>query len=224
MAKPLKKDPVSEAAVHLPDESIYEQMVLPAAPVSPAAPAVSAAAPSAGKALAVKPPAHAVTGAASLKVLPPSEPRKPAKPSALPAWSTPPMRAQKLQLMLGELMANALSNEAGTAVLPFHMSMQDWHELVAIQQAIFTRCGQQYNEWVEGLGQIAADYNQLKAANTVSKYAEQEFNMAAQFQALVSEQLTNWVGLVENIHVDYAYWLSQKREAVLSSSLGAPGQ
>lgn len=220
MAKPLKKDPVAEAAVPVSDESIYEQMVLPVPTVSasPAKPAASARPVAGGsKAIADKPPAHAVTGASTLKVLPPSEPRKPARPSALPTWSTPPLRAQKLGLMLGELTANAMSNEAGTAVLPWHMNMQDWKELMDIQQAILTRCGQQYNEWVEGLSQIAADYNQIKAANTVSKYAEQEFNVGAQFQALVSAQMTNWVGLVENIHVDYAYWLAQKREAVLSS-------
>lgn len=214
MAKPLKKDPVAETAVAVSDESdesIYEQMSVHAKPVIPAEPLGITPA-----AVAAKPPAHAVTGATALKVLPPSVGTPPPKATASPAWPTPPLRAQKLPFMLGELAATALSNEAGSAVLPFHMNMQDWHELVAIQQAILTRCGQQYSEWVEGLQQIAADYNQIRAANTVSKYAEQECNVAAQFQALVSNQWINWVGLVENVHVDYAYWLSQKRAVVLS--------
>lgn len=216
MAKPLKKDPVAEATVAVSDESddesIYEQMSVHAKPVLTGEPLGITPPPK----LAVKPPAHAVTGATALKVLPPSVGSPPAKAQALPAWSTPPLRTQKLHFMVGELAATALGNGAGSAVLPFHVSMQDWNELVAIQQAILTRCGQQYGEWVEGLQQIAADYNQIRAANTVSKYAEQECNVAAQFQALVSNQWINWVGLVENIHVDYAYWLSQKRSAVLS--------
>jgi hypothetical protein len=40
-----------------------------------------------------------------------------------------------------------------------------------------------------------------------------------QCQSLWSSQLSNWVGLVENVQVDYAYWLSQKQAPVLHKSL-----
>lgn len=130
------------------------------------------------------------------------------------------LRAHKLQMLMMQLASTAWNNQVGTLNLPWHMNMQDWQELVAIQQAVLARCEQQYKQWVEGCVEIAQDYSQLRASNTLSKLVDHESNIVTQYQSLLSSQMSNWVGLVENIHVDYAYWLSQKHSPILGKDTG----
>lgn len=127
-------------------------------------------------------------------------------------WTAPVLRAQKMHLLVSQLMARAMSNQAmTTSVLSTRLDPDTWQEMAMIQAAVLKRCQQQHQEWVEGCAQIAQDYNQLKLANTLSKHVEQEYNIVAQFGALLSDQMADWAGLMENIQVDYAYWISQKQ-------------
>ena len=52
--------------------------------------------------------------------------------------------------------------------------------------------------------------DQIKGANTISKLAEREGNIVAQFVQLLGAQGTDLIGLLENIQVDYSYWVHEK--------------
>lgn len=138
---------------------------------------------------------------------------KPATDSvATPIWPAPLLRAQKMHWMLGQLMTTSVGNQVSTAALLPHLwGIDAWHELLAIQQAVLKRCQQQQQDWVDGCAGVAQEYGQLKLANTLSKFIEQEYNVVAQFNALVVKQAASWAGLLENIQVDYAYWIAQKQ-------------
>ena len=162
-------------------------------------------------------PTPAIAAAATtMELLPPtpaaSAPQAMTAPAALPG---PLIRAQKMNMMVGQLMARSLQNQtASAAVLPTQMDADTLREVSMIQQAIFRRVQQQQKEWMAGCQDIMQEYSQLKLANTMSKFVEQEYNIVAQFGALVSSQTASWVGLLENIQVDYAYWISQKQPGV----------
>jgi hypothetical protein len=49
-----------------------------------------------------------------------------------------------------------------------------------------------------------------RGANTMSKLVERESNIGVQFGQLLGAQLTDLVGLQENIEVDYSYWINGK--------------
>jgi hypothetical protein len=137
------------------------------------------------------------------------------KHAAAPIMPAPMMRAQKMGMMMGTLMTRSLNNQAASAtVLPTQMDADTLREVSMIQQAIVKRVQQQQQDWMAGCQGIMQEYSQLKLANTMSKFVEQEYNILAQFGALVSSQTASWVGLMENIQVDYAYWISQKQPGV----------
>lgn len=141
-----------------------------------------------------------------------------------PVWSAPLLRAQKMQMLAGQLVGTSLRNEVGTAtLLPMSLDASLWQELLDIQHAILERVAQQQQNWWDGCKDVYAEYSQLKMANTLSKFVEQEYNVVAQFNALVANQAASWAGLMENIHVDYAYWLTQKHAQVADGAGGGHG-
>lgn len=123
----------------------------------------------------------------------------------------PAVRAQKLHLMLTQLAARGMGQAALMAtVLPLRPDPEAWQELQAIQQAVMKRLQQQQQGWLDGLAALAQGYSQTRQANTLSKYVEQEYNLVAQFGALVADQAAQWMGLLENIQVDCGYWAQQQ--------------
>jgi len=126
---------------------------------------------------------------------------------------SPLARMQKAVLMGTQLAARGIANEAATAaVLPWRMDTDTWRELAAMQQAVWGRLQQQNQAWVRGCTALVQEQQQLKQANTLSKFVEQEYNLLAQTGALVASQCAAFVGLMENVQVDYAYWVSQKTQ------------
>jgi hypothetical protein len=125
----------------------------------------------------------------------------------------PMMRAQKLHLMLAQFAARGMGQGAATAaVLPLQLDAGGWQELLAMQQSVLQRFQQQQQDWLDGFAALAQEYGQSRQANTLSKYVEQEYNLVAQFGALVSNQAASMAGLLENIQVDYGYWMAQRQE------------
>lgn len=135
-----------------------------------------------------------------------------------PAWSLPMLRAHKIQMLAGELMGAALRNQVGTAtLLPMRLDPSLWQDMLAIQQAIAQRCGQQQQTWLDGCKDLGKAYSQLTMAQTLSQFVEQEHQLADQFNALVASQLTGWAELMQTVQVDYAEWLAHKRAQVPSA-------
>lgn len=144
---------------------------------------------------------------------PPPHPSEAPSVTAPVMPAAPLMRAQKMNMLVGELLARSVRNQVSSAaVLPISLDADTWSELSQIQQAVYRRVQQQQKDWVQGCENIAQEYSQLKLANTMSKFVEQEYNIVAQFGTLLSNQTASWLGLMENIQVDYAYWISQKHQ------------
>ncbi len=85
-----------------------------------------------------------------------------------------------------------------------------WSEWTQLQAAITQRLYDQNQDWHKGCAILVEDYGQLKQANTMSKLMEKQGNLVSQSAALLTSQTTNFVALLENIDVDFGYWMSQK--------------
>lgn len=88
-----------------------------------------------------------------------------------------------------------------------------WNESMQLSAAVGQRLHQQGLNWRKGCTILLEDYGQLRQANTMSKLVEKQCNLTMQFSQLLSSQATDFLGLLENIDVDYGYWASQKTSA-----------
>jgi hypothetical protein len=87
---------------------------------------------------------------------------------------------------------------------------QVWSEWLQLQAAVMQRLHQQNLDWRQGCAILAEDYALIRHANTMSKMAEKQGNFFSQWTLLLTNQATSLFELMENIHVDYGYWASQK--------------
>ena len=85
-------------------------------------------------------------------------------------------------------------------------------EMLQMQQAVFQRLAAQQAEAVRGLTAIAAEAGHVRKANTLSKLMEEEYDLAAQFNALFVAQITALVELAENVQVNAGYLRTRKAE------------
>lgn len=107
--------------------------------------------------------------------------------------------------------ARAIGNTMSTAqMLPRMLDPQTVGELFQFQMAVAKRLQKQQQNWFKGCAVLWDEYGQIRKANTVSKFAEQQFNFVVQCSRLVSDQLTELVELQENVEVDYSFWVSDK--------------
>jgi hypothetical protein len=102
---------------------------------------------------------------------------------------------------------------AGAALPALAFDATAWQEGLALAGAI----GQQWlslqSMWFEGLGEWAEEAGELRRANTVSKFVDQEMNLLQQGLALMASQATASTRLGENIQSNLACWLSRKAQA-----------
>lgn len=89
---------------------------------------------------------------------------------------------------------------------------ETWAALIQMQRALQDQLQEQTIGWFKGLAALGREYTQLRAANTMSKIVEQDFDLVAQFGQLVSDQATNVANIFESAQVGYAYWVSEKLE------------
>jgi hypothetical protein len=87
---------------------------------------------------------------------------------------------------------------------------QVWSEWLQLHAAVMQRLHQQNLDWRQGCAILAEDYALIRHANTMSKMAEKQGNFFSQWMLLLTNQATSLFELMENIHVDYGYWASQK--------------
>lgn len=125
-------------------------------------------------------------------------------------------RTTQLQALLNASLTR--HNKTLGASMPMLMSLakldhDTLSELLQLQNAINARFMEQNKQWFEGLQQIANEAGQLKKANTLSKFMEQQFDLVGQCVSLFSNQSTNLVSQLENIQIDIGYWITQKSEA-----------
>jgi hypothetical protein len=119
--------------------------------------------------------------------------------------------AIKVPALLGGWAERAGTSSMDTARLfAFGMNLQTWGELIEMHQAVVQRLMLQQQALLQGMAAWNRERAEIKAANTVTKVVEQEFNLIGQISVLLSDQMTNFVALQENIGISYAFWLNQK--------------
>lgn len=108
------------------------------------------------------------------------------------------------QLQLGQgLLASAFQPAPNAAVMM---------EALQMQQAVFQRLGALQSQFMEDLAELAVGAASMKKANTLSKLMDQEYDFVAQFNALLTGQVTSLVELLENIQVGYGVLLARRVE------------
>lgn len=64
--------------------------------------------------------------------------------------------------------------------------------------------------WMTAWGDWLSYASTLEGADTVPKYVERVGNIALRAQAQVAQQVNDSSNLMENLSVNYAYWLAQQ--------------
>ena len=87
---------------------------------------------------------------------------------------------------------------------------ETFEELWQMQAAVRERFFALQRNWADGWFKWLRYAADLGGANTLSKFAEREYNIAAQAVQLVGAQSEGLLGLVENVEIGYLYWLNRK--------------
>jgi hypothetical protein len=128
-----------------------------------------------------------------------------------PGWGSMWSGHQQFTSLVSNYTTRHFHNHmASTTVCHPGSELNTWLELMNLQQAMAQRWMQQQMEGFNGMLTLFQERRQLKKANTLSKWFEQEYNWSANLQALIASQTTHMVSLMENIQVDYGYWVAQK--------------
>lgn len=129
-----------------------------------------------------------------------------------PASALAPLEnAMKANTLVQRQAARMLHNSVLSAGLASRLAdPQVWGEWIQLQAAVMQRLNQQHLDWRQGCAILAEDFALIRNANTMSKMAEKQGNFFSQWMLLLTNQGTSLFELMENIHVDYGYWASQK--------------
>jgi hypothetical protein len=123
----------------------------------------------------------------------------PAIDHALKAYALQRDRAMRLAYAAGAVRMFA-----------FGLDHESWDELWKMQSAAQKRMGQLQVGWMRSWFAWLRYSDQIEGANTLSKLAEREYNIAAQATQLTGEQSASLMALLENVEVDFLYWVAQK--------------
>jgi len=133
------------------------------------------------------------------------------------ARALPPITplVHKTANVMGNWAARATGTGFATAaLLPWRIDPQSWpqiwQELWQMQQAVWRRQSQLQDKWMQGWTAWTNVFTRARGANTMTKLVEQEFDLVAQWHELVSGQATDVVSLLENLEVNYAFWVNEK--------------
>lgn len=128
-----------------------------------------------------------------------------------PRALAPLENAMKANALVQRQAARMVHNTVLSAGLASRLAdPQVWSEWVQLQAAVMQRLHQQNLAWRHGCAVLAEDFALIRNANTMSKMAEKQGNFFSQWTLLLTDQATSLFELMENIHVDYGYWASQK--------------
>lgn len=98
------------------------------------------------------------------------------------------------------------------AAVKLSQDVSAYYDLFAFQQAFLQRLSDLQTQWLEGLKGIAEEAGEIRRVNTTSKLIAQEYNLYAQFSALVMGQVSAVAELVENAQIDFGYLVAQTAE------------
>jgi hypothetical protein len=118
---------------------------------------------------------------------------------------------EKARQIQSNWLARTTRNGVAAAQLLVHgLDAQSYDELCGLNQAAWQRMRDLQSAWTNEWASWLSFATTLKGANTMSKFVEREGNIFAQAVAQFTAQATDLAGLLENIDVDYGYWLQEK--------------
>ncbi|ARN22000.1 hypothetical protein [Piscinibacter gummiphilus] len=136
----------------------------------------------------------------------------PAHPLRAPLPWLPLARGASLGQLATHLATSqsAQALQAGAALPAMAFDPAAAREAVDLAGAVARQWWSLQAQWVDGLAELAQEMGEVRQANTVSKFVDQEVNLVQQGLALVSSQATATVRLMENIQVNLAWWVGQR--------------
>ncbi len=132
----------------------------------------------------------------------------PAHPRRTPLPFVPVARAMA-SLQLLKHQGASRPEQAMTAALALPMVMfreEAAREATALGAAVYQQFLGLCADWVDGLTELGQDMGTLRQVNTVTKYVDEESNLALRGVALMTAQVTAVARLMENVQVNVA-WL-----------------
>ena len=126
--------------------------------------------------------------------------------------ASPVARAESLGWLLQHVMRSqsAQAIETAAALPGFAFNFTAMREAWAMGEAALDQWRLLNHQWLEGLDELRAEMGEIRQANTVSKYVDQEMNLVQQGLALLTNQATAGARLAENIQVN-AIWLLRQQ-------------
>jgi hypothetical protein len=136
---------------------------------------------------------------------------EPAVPAAATAPAAAMQHSHSFLALLGQSVARAAQNAgASAAVLPLLVRPHTGAELLELQSAVVERLMQMQQAWWQGWTGWLDEFAQLRRADTLSEHLEQQYNLGAQFGALLQAQASDLADLQDTVQVDYGYWVARK--------------
>ncbi len=141
--------------------------------------------------------------------------------TSVPVAGPSPPHMQKATILLGNLAARStVTGFASAALLLWPTDPQIWREIWQMQEAVWQRQSRLQTKWMQAWSDWATEFTRARGANTLTKLVEQEFDLIGQWQELVSSQATNVVNLLENLEINYAYWVNEKLRPAETTTVG----
>ncbi|MCY0965885.1 hypothetical protein [Parathalassolituus penaei] len=119
------------------------------------------------------------------------------------------------QKSFNRMLLNSWQNQmqTGEVLCSRHLNLKEiGDDMVAFQKAIVDRMTEQQVALLEGIKDIQDEYCEYQETNTLTKLMDNNCNIAGQMMALAQSQMTGWAQLLDNIQVDYGYWLYLQAE------------
>ncbi len=146
---------------------------------------------------------------------PPPDTTAPREP-ALPTWSewvafSTLMPARGLRPWTSWGARSSHNAMLSAALLPTATTpLQALQELMELQQASQQQALRLQQQWLRRWATLWQEHRQMRQPNTVSKWMEEHFNLAAQTLDLLGQQACELANLEENVGVNYGYWVQQR--------------
>ena len=119
---------------------------------------------------------------------------------------------------LRELVSQTLTRQVQSSQSLWKLALQPrldasvFAEGLAIQSAVMKRLATQQTQWLQGLQAIANDAASVKKVNTLSTLVNQEGDLYARFNTLLTDQAKATMELLESIQVSLGALAAQKAD------------
>lgn len=141
-------------------------------------------------------------------------------PASQPAAA---LQAHNLVSLVGQSVARSVGNTlASAALFPLMLTPEAGNDLFAMQAAVAGRAQQMQQDWLQAWNFWLGEFSQARRATTLSEHVELQYNLVAQFGALLKGQASDLLDLEENVQVAYGYWVAQQLQAMDTKGLPAP--